>query len=371
MDLSGVTEFLETQAMSFTSILKSTKNLDPVELKRIITKHHVELVMIAKEKYPIELTSPDPDTPNKPISGSGPGKGINKRYLEEDSSDEGDTYKPPAKTSSGIERFKHGRWSSSASTPIKRQKSTTPGSSNSHASSFNGKGRMQPAGASNLFKKEKNYTESPNGFKEYNVIDLSSDVDSEFEEAKEAEESDPDIVGSDGESRKRMPTRKGTAARRGQASRRGGSTRKSTPSKSKKTEDQSLEDYIADWSPESDEDFFGAKKGESSGTQPKKFSRAEMKKSSTANKMTPAEIVSVRLEISKMEKTLEETKAQLTKTELYLERKPILEQINMLKDLIESNKVSIGEGAKKKGRKNLAATVEDALDEDNDSLFLS
>ncbi|CZS91141.1 uncharacterized protein RCO7_01461 [Rhynchosporium graminicola] len=375
MDLSGLEDYLETQQIGFTSILKSTKHIDPEELKRALIKHHAQMIMIAKGKYPIEVTSPGPETPVKPTTGPGSGKGINKRFFNDWSSDDGDAYEPPIKVKTSAGRYSYvskphrGFGSSSSSTPV-TPKTETPSSSGPQTSPFEGRGRMQPAGASNLFKKNQNYSESPNGYKKYDVIDLSSgpDSDSEFAEAKEAKESESDRVGRDGEVMKGNSTRGVDTARRGrgQASRRGKATTKSTPSTAKKFSFGS-KDILDSPSDESDENIppVAVKKGESSGFQSKQYGKLDAKMGLTAS-----EISIHRKNISAFEKQLSETQDLLKMTNHVLTRKPILEKIRQLQSFIASNKLSLGEGPKKRGQKFKAATVEDASEEEDDSLFV-
>ena len=75
MNLRELEDFLETQEISFTSILKATKNLDPVELKCSLNRHHAQMIKIAAAKYPLkgiaELSALGVDAEFIPVPGGG------------------------------------------------------------------------------------------------------------------------------------------------------------------------------------------------------------------------------------------------------------------------------------------------------------
>ncbi|KAH7304894.1 hypothetical protein BKA65DRAFT_205629 [Rhexocercosporidium sp. MPI-PUGE-AT-0058] len=369
MDLAGLANFLETQEIGFTSILKSTKNIDPTELKRTLTKHHAQMVMIAGGKYPIKLTPSTPNSPDKSAPTS------NKRSFTSGTSND-DDYKPPTKTLSGSYSYTPKRNGSGSDTtpnktqtPAKRKMTPTPSSSSS-TRKFNTSGRMKPGGASNLFKnKSSNYSKSPSGFKTYDVIDLSSDVDSELEEAEE----DSDIEGSDTQDKKKLLlVRKGVA------------TRKITARLSKKASAAAAKSFIASLSDESDEeDPFSTKmKGESNREQ--KSTTAAVQKSKAEIERAAATISETKEKILILERSVDEAQATLSKTTHFLTRQGLQRKIESLKALISSNKLSIGEedgsgsgmkegeGRAGQNKISMVATVEDAPEDgdDNDSLFV-
>ncbi|KAG4443428.1 hypothetical protein IFR05_001107 [Cadophora sp. M221] len=349
MDLTGLADFWETQEISFTSILKCTKNIDPEELKRTLTRHHAQMIMIGGGRYPIKFT---------PSSSHGkPSSASKRRSFTSSTSDEED-YEPSAKTSSG----KHKMSSSSTSTPAKPKSSTkrnkTPTPSSTRG--FNSSGRMKPAGASTLFKnKSLTYRKSPGSLKVYDVIDLSSVPDSEFEEAQEG----TDIDDSDIKYKKQLPIRKGVA------------TRKVTPSKKNKASastSAAAKKILTGVTDESDEDSFtSTKKSESSGGQ--KGGKAGMKKlkSKAEIERATAAIPGIKANIAILEKQIADIRATLDLTTNFLARKPLLDKIDSLKAVIAANKTAIEEASGLRKEKSMAATVEDAPEDESDTLFLN
>lgn len=223
MDLTGLTDFLETQQIGFTSILKYTKNLDPAELKRTLTKHHACMVVIACSQYPIAFTPPALESPDKPASNN---KG-SFSFNNGDNSTTEDDYMPPTGSFSG--KYAYTPRSTSASTPTPKSKKTTtpnpktktPISSNVPNSIRN---KLQPGGVSKIFAKsvpvstrKAAYIQrsvSKDGFKTFTYISSEEESD-----CKEAHDFASEGEGSDGE-----PVRPDTA--RGE--KRG---RKTTPGK--------------------------------------------------------------------------------------------------------------------------------------------
>ncbi|KAL5314160.1 hypothetical protein ACEPPN_018584 [Leptodophora sp. 'Broadleaf-Isolate-01'] len=360
MDLTGLADFLETQEIGFTSILKNTRNIDPEELKRTLTKHHAQMVMIAGGRYPIKLTPSASNSPDKPRSDR------KKRPFTSTTSDEED-YEPSAKASSGKYKLSSSSTSTPTKfkTPAKRNKTPTPSSSSTR--SFNSSGRMKPAGASTLFKnKSLNYSKSPSGFKIHDVIDLVSGPDSEFEEAEEG----TDIDDIDVKNKKQLPIRKGVATRKVTSSKKKASPSTSSSATAKK--------ILANITNESDEGSFSStkKRGESSGGQKgRKIERKKLKSKAEIERETAA-IPGIKEKIAILEKSVTEVQDTLTKTNNFLARKPLLDKIRYLKALITSNKLLIEEASGLgKGEvvsaKSMAATVEDAPEDESDTLFVS
>lgn len=340
MNLRELEDFLETQEISFTSILKATKNLDPVDLKRSLTRHHAQMIKIAAGKYPIkglaELSSPSP-SPLQPSSTS-------KRPLTYEESE--DDVRTPNKPK----------------TP--KKKTPTPSSSN-RASGFSG--RLQPAGASNLFKAKPSYTVSPSGFKDYIQITSSDEgSDSEFAEAKE----NSNFEGSDSEYGKKVPTRKGVAVR------------KASSAKKNSTAANKILSQVSDDS-EVESGEYGKKKIKSNGTP--RNGKSGANKSAVAVE-TDGAVLSIKKEISDLEASLAEKEAELTGVTYVLARQPILAITRELKQKIQKKKALLSKDGKslqaggvngwmeksaESEKNSFAATVEDASESDLDTQFKS
>ncbi|KAH7403696.1 hypothetical protein BKA64DRAFT_707174 [Cadophora sp. MPI-SDFR-AT-0126] len=353
MNLRELEDFLKTQEIAFTSILKATKNIDPVELKRSLTRHHAQMIMIAGERYPLKgltnLSSPSP-SPLKPPSA-------NKRHYTYDSDSE-DPYYAPSKPKA----------------PTNRKK--TPNStSSSGIRAFSLGGRLQPAGASNLFKNKPSYTVSQSGLKDYKVIDISSDEgsDSEFAEAQE----NSNFEGSDneGSGKKKPSVRKGVAVRKTTPA-----TKNTTPAKN----------FLSQHSDESEVETgrYSKKKGESNGENTNESSGVSKDgKDGAKNPAGAVEIdeavLGIQKDISNLEASLTQKQAELTRITNVLARQPVLAIVRELKQSIQMKKALLTKDDKslKSGlngrlgkstepeKKSMAATVEDASESDSDTLF--
>ncbi|PVH78342.1 hypothetical protein DL98DRAFT_590466 [Cadophora sp. DSE1049] len=353
MNLRELEDFLETQEIAFTSILKATKNIDPVELKRSLTRHHAQMITIAGGKYPMkalaDLSSPSP-SPLKPPSS-------NKRPHTYNSDSEDEYYTP-----------------TKPKTPTNSKKSRNS-SSSIRASDLSG--RLQPAGAGTLFKHKPSYTVSPSGLKDYNVIQISSSdeaSDSEFAEAKE----NSNFEGSDSEGgKKKVSVRKGVA------------TRKTTPAKKKSA---AAKKFLSELSDESEVETgrYSKKKGESSGARAEQSNggsnggKSEVKNNTVAAELDGA-VLSIKKDISNLEASLAEKQAELSRITNVLARQPVLVIVRELKQSIQLKKALLSKDGKslKAGiigglgkstepeKKSMAATVEDASESDPDTLFKS
>ena len=338
MNLRELEDFLETQEISFTSILKATKNLDPVDLKRSLTRHHAQMIKIAAGKYPLkgiaELSSPSP-SPLQPSSTS-------KRPFTYNESE--DDVRTPTK-------------------PRTPKKKTPTSSSSNRACQFSG--RLQPAGASNLFKAKPNYALSPNGFKTYIQITLSDeDSDSEFAEAKE----NSNFEGSDSEGGKKGSTLKGVAVRKTASA-------KKTNAAANKILSQVSDDG------EVESGGYGKKKGKNNDTP--RNGKSGAKNSAVTGEIDGA-VLGIKNEISDLEASLAEKEAELTRVTYVLARQPILAITRELKQQIQKKKALLSKDGKSlqaggvngwmeksagSEKKPFAATVEDVFDSDPDTLF--
>ncbi|KAK0104870.1 hypothetical protein ONS95_005136 [Cadophora gregata] len=358
MNLRELEDFLETQEIAFTSILKATRNIDPFELKQSLTRHHAQMVTIAGSKYPMkglaDLKSPSPSPLNPPSS--------NKRPFTYDS-DSADPYHTPTKPKDH-----------------NKNKKTPTSTSSSGFRASNLTGRLKQAGAGTLFKRKPSYTVSPSGLKDYDAIHISSSEgsDSEFAEAKE----NPNVEGSDSEGgKKKIPIRRGIA------------TRKDTPAKKRMVATKNFMSRLSDAAGESDVETgrYSNKKEESSETgNGGAKGGAKGGKSDAANSTVTVEIdgpvMGIKKDITRLEESLAEKQTELSLISNVLARQPVLDIVRELKQTILSKKALLSKDGKSlkvpevnggQGRsteskyKSMAATVEDVSESDSDTLFKS
>lgn len=188
MDL--MVDFLQTQEISFSAIIKHLKNLPPSQVKIAINQHHARMLAIATSQY--SLTPTSKNTP-----------GSTKKRAHQDSSSDNSS-KGPLRTSIGGSASDFAatkrRVPPSASTPTPRKRSkakktpTLDKSGGAREPDMYGgiRDRMQPTGENNLFHGSA-FTTSPSGLK---TLILISDTETEESSYKE-DTSSNDLEGRD------------------------------------------------------------------------------------------------------------------------------------------------------------------------------
>ncbi|EKD13175.1 uncharacterized protein L3040_002977 [Drepanopeziza brunnea f. sp. 'multigermtubi'] len=217
MDL--ITDTLQTQEISFTSILKHTHNLDPAQVRKALHQHHARMLAIAALQYPIGLPPPTSVSAEK---GKGTPLSSSKRsFPSDDESSTDDTQEPsPSLRSAPSGRFarRGSRRSGSASkrrappsavtatatpTPKTRKisglkQSTTPHAharANAPSTALGDvRARLKSGGAKKLFTLPPAFTTHSSGFKAVNLISEteSSCMEDSGHEASEEQEGGDD-----------------------------------------------------------------------------------------------------------------------------------------------------------------------------------